>query len=1497
MLKKGTRVRLVIMFFTAIILLSLITESLNLGLITSASGLSSKPVEQGKSATDTPSCGYGAIGSSVQDVLSMALTENVAIQQNGHTETALIIDMPPSALADAYRRSLGVASDLPLGQEVPIPDNITMSRNDNNGGKAMGIMIPVKPRFYESIEHQQETSLGVITRIFASSVMPTNNNNGCTVSINATGLLPMSAALQPNSNYECAVAVRPTSPNAIAGSIFSSLEMAQMMLKSLPGENSYECLWVTRISLPLGSTLLNTQEISGLEWKIEFGGGTCITASVAVEDASTIVLKEKTVVTERPVLAAPHYLYDAFSLYKTFIIKYQLSRPASSSLAEYNNELNLSGWSGDTWSDTWTTTWSDTQSATFTYGPLSAELAATASLSLTVYVGWDFDLFQGLTSFESWMSFGASVHVDFQASASASYSKEWEESLFEWTTEYSFFVGVVPVWADLEINATGVLSVNAYGQFALNAGGIASGSFKAGVRWTSSQGWSGIFEVSTSASHTAPNFQAQAGVYIRPSIPFRISFLFYGVAGPFIEFEPYAQATITCTYPPPHGDWEITVNLQITAGATFAGWLKDLLGLDDWSVLLYDAQLMKWSGSWGASIISITETLNPSTVLTNGSVQAYGTATLNDGSTVSLTDVIITVVQTGARWVTTTDNNGFYSAYISAPPSGGSYTVRAEIATGTVSGSASQPLIVQDTSGGSQYSFYRSTTCKGIQESYPYDPIDETETFRASDAVAWTWVQLTYVYRSLNVKWEWYEPDGSYYASSTCVVPDPTSQGYAYWEWFKCSGGINVKDNAPQDIPGRWTSKIYIDEGSGYQLKAIENFVIRYAITRRTMAKDVQTSLPYEPVNPTNQFLNTDPKALGWIGLDDVAEQLEVKWEYYDPSNSLYSTFLYTVPDPSTQGYSYWDWYVFWGYINIYGFQPQSELGLWTVKSYIKDVYGNWLLEYSEYFMIADNTPPSAPGTPSDGGDYSTTGTLTWSFIAAQEDGTLANYYEIQIGTMPGGNNVFDGYVDRPMRARVLGATLQDLPSGATYYARARAMNTVGQWGPWSGNSDGIIVDRPPVTIMVEGPSETINCRDALFAWKGTDDVTPAANLVYSYYLQGKDADWSTWQSTTSVQYSNLPNGNYQFQVKAKDQHGSEDPTPANTSFTVDAYVCPMWVDPANVLLSSLDVSVGQRFNVTVWINITGSVYAYQIGLHYNRTQLQCTSSAFTDGTTSSYFAGHTTVSAGPTIDTSALGNGTVLAGESLLGSDFIPGPKSASLIWVEFQILIIPSNRNFTSKFDISTEYSSNTYVLDPDLDNVDITTYDGNYQLIYSVGVHDVAVADVISYKTVIGRGDSLNISVTVADRGNSIETFNLTAYANTTIIATQNITLPSGNSTTVMFSWNTTAFAKGNYTISAYSLPVPGETSTADNNLTGGWVFVSMVGDLTGPIPFVPDGKVDIRDIAVVAKAFGSAPGMPLWNVNCDITGPTPGVPDGKVDIRDIAVVAKHFGESSL
>jgi hypothetical protein len=92
----------------------------------------------------------------------------------------------------------------------------------------------------------------------------------------------------------------------------------------------------------------------------------------------------------------------------------------------------------------------------------------------------------------------------------------------------------------------------------------------------------------------------------------------------------------------------------------------------------------------------------------------------------------------------------------------------------------------------------------------------------------------------------------------------------------------------------------------------------------------------------------------------------------------------------------------------------------------------------------------------------------------------------------------------------------------------------------------------PPNTTVSSGPSGTITVSSATFTYMGSDDVTPTGSLQYATYLQWYDRGWSSFGSATSRSYSNLPNGSYTFQVKARDQAGAEDPSPATRAFTVN---------------------------------------------------------------------------------------------------------------------------------------------------------------------------------------------------------------------------------------------------------------------------------------------------------------------------------------------------------
>ena len=160
--------------------------------------------------------------------------------------------------------------------------------------------------------------------------------------------------------------------------------------------------------------------------------------------------------------------------------------------------------------------------------------------------------------------------------------------------------------------------------------------------------------------------------------------------------------------------------------------------------------------------------------------------------------------------------------------------------------------------------------------------------------------------------------------------------------------------------------------------------------------------------------------------------------------------------------------------------------------------------------------------------------------------------------------------------------------------------------------------------------------------------------------------------------------------------------------------------------------------------------------------------------------------------------------------------------------------------------------YVIDAD--NVD------HYPLVKPYGAqHDIGIGSVTTSKTILVRGYNLHVNITIINYGNNTENFNVTAYANTTVIAAfTNITLTSRNSTTVTFTWNTTSVPYGNYTMSATATPVPGETETTDNTCAF-WVVVTVVGDVDG------DGVVNILDVKLVKLAYSLVIVLPSADID--------------------------------
>jgi parallel beta-helix repeat protein len=179
--------------------------------------------------------------------------------------------------------------------------------------------------------------------------------------------------------------------------------------------------------------------------------------------------------------------------------------------------------------------------------------------------------------------------------------------------------------------------------------------------------------------------------------------------------------------------------------------------------------------------------------------------------------------------------------------------------------------------------------------------------------------------------------------------------------------------------------------------------------------------------------------------------------------------------------------------------------------------------------------------------------------------------------------------------------------------------------------------------------------------------------------------------------------------------------------------------------------------------------------------------------------------------------------------------------------------------------------YVID--VDNTD------RYPLMKPYSPHDIGTTYITSLKTIIGQGYNTDIYVKIVNYGVNIENFNITVYANTTIIgASTNVVLTGRNSVTPIVECSTAGVSYGNYTLKAVITTVPGETDTTDNTIIGNIMKVTIPGDITG------DFYVNITDATRVAQYWlQTAPPAPS---NVDING------DGIISIKDATLVGLNW-----
>lgn len=186
------------------------------------------------------------------------------------------------------------------------------------------------------------------------------------------------------------------------------------------------------------------------------------------------------------------------------------------------------------------------------------------------------------------------------------------------------------------------------------------------------------------------------------------------------------------------------------------------------------------------------------------------------------------------------------------------------------------------------------------------------------------------------------------------------------------------------------------------------------------------------------------------------------------------------------------------------------------------------------------------------------------------------------------------------------------------------------------------------------------------------------------------------------------------------------------------------------------------------------------------------------------------------------------------------------------------------------------------------------------------DVALLDV-QLSVNVTTSNLLSIEVLVANLGGYTEIPTVSVYFNSNVIGVKTSFYPNvplfgyGRDESIrkiLFVWDVADVPQGAYVISANVSTVPAvgnsqpnlaytknETDNSNNIFEAGKVLVKNT-----RVDLNADGTVNVADVGIVARAFGSSPESTRWNETADLDG------NMKIDIRDLGTVAKDFGKQA-
>ncbi|MEM2293994.1 MAG: cohesin domain-containing protein [Nitrososphaerota archaeon] len=326
------------------------------------------------------------------------------------------------------------------------------------------------------------------------------------------------------------------------------------------------------------------------------------------------------------------------------------------------------------------------------------------------------------------------------------------------------------------------------------------------------------------------------------------------------------------------------------------------------------------------------------------------------------------------------------------------------------------------------------------------------------------------------------------------------------------------------------------------------------------------------------------------------------------------------------------------------------------------------------------------------------------------------------------------------------------------------------------------------------------------------------------------------------------------------DNYGEAIPYISFDGYFNNVLLAKMYVNPPEIIDPSLVPP--KTFMVDINLYNIENMYGYEFNLTFNKNVLICLSIVIHDVLNETNY-----------ITDSIISN---TQGFVWIKVDYYPPAtpitsyKNITLVTITFRV----------KSMGVSLLDLHDTRLMDPEGRAISHEVGDG---LFISL-IRDVAVVDVKPEMNYAYQGWIIQINVTVTNKGNLTETFDVKVYYDATIIGTLTVKdlMPNRNFT-VTFYWDTKDVPPcRNYTISAEVTTVPYELKTDDNFLKNGWVKVKLMGDIDG------NGVVDLFDAVLLSDAAGTYEGHARWNPEADLDR------NKYIDIFDAVILSVNSGK---